>query len=639
MKRVIIKTIVLMALFLFASGDAMAQFNLKKMTQKGSPSKFMRAHPDYIYLNKPEADNVTGFWYLISESLNPAALGLNSANYWIILESFDPDNKPKTLLWDGNIKQRLVKRMTTTSKKVVYFLNMNILDEMNLLTFVGWDEKYKFIIKCGLSGDGATYARGKWQKFTFQGELFSWITPDVKVELTLTPAQWLTDKLAKDKTHLNKCLQTPSTLIGTAGWFFDIKNNLESSFVQKYGLTYEPVIQLWKDEGLSIPLNFCKMAGTELTYHPDMNREEADFNNVIYLEKEFPSLTHQYYFLDWATFADVDDAETLPNGKILLKAYYSVRLNAKNNTHVKGHSVYDMAEFGSISLEAEVVNENQKQDNPNNTLKHRIDNRPPGPPNDSTGSLRPFIIPDPRPLCPPHKYEIVSEKEFLVKRVPKVISTPKSTLPQTINLNFGDQKVELRQQTADDQSICYITKNEVSIDLWTYFMHEFNGYISYNEALDFLDTVNEKAREASIPYSFTFPTFDEMKAYIKMHDDFNAYSPIFVDSVQMCDSKGEVISIEQYKKFINKSGVRLVGGCLEDKTKFVTVGMDEKPQEIVIFLKAIPDNQQMEVKKTSITRIGLMTTILRRCKKCGKTINEIKRSKYKTIQQMIEKLN
>ena len=201
-------------------GQAMAQLRMKQMRQSGFPSKFIKAHPEYIYLNKPEEDYVTGFSYLISESLNPRGLGLNNSNYWIILESFDHNDKPKALIWDGNFKQRLAKRMNTTSKKVVYFINDFILDKNNLLTFVGVDEKYKYSIKCALSANGTTYAKGKWQKHTFQGNFFSWVTPKVKVNLTHYPAYWLKNKLAVDKTHLNKCLQDPSTLVGTAGWFF-----------------------------------------------------------------------------------------------------------------------------------------------------------------------------------------------------------------------------------------------------------------------------------------------------------------------------------------------------------------------------------------------------------------------------------
>lgn len=608
MKRNIVKTFFLVILLFSISGDAMAQLRMKRMIQSGSPLKFMKAHPEYIYLNKPEEDNVTGFTYYISETLNPRGAGLNNNNYYILIESFDHNEKPKALIWDGVLKQKLVKKMTTSTKRVIYFNNTFILDQKNLLTFLGFDEKFKFAIKCGLSSNGSSYAKNWWQKHTISGNFTAFANIDVKTEWTQNPSQWLKDKLAEDKTHRNICIQDPASLTGTYGWFFDIKNNLSKENDEKFNCFYEPKLYLWKDEDHSIPLNFCKVVGTELSYYPDMNRDEARYDNVVKLSESLKPDIHQYYFLDWSALADVKEAEKLPEGKVRLKAYYTVDLNAKTGKHRKGHVLISMGENGVLTLD--------------------IDRS------------------DPRQLCPPHKYEVVGNADTYTINNSVLSSKTQSSLPSTVALPLCEKQLELLRQDAYDGSVYYISREPANSDLWEFAMKGDNKYElfddyyndnkSYSRVMEFIEKLNEKVKSRNMPYTFMLPTFEELKKYASNNDEFKSYYPSFVDSICIYSKDGDPLTLGQYMEWNDKASVYFFGGTLKDKEKLGGFLLNDSTNRVQFYLKAIPDSQQKEVRKSSVTRFGLLRKLVKRCSKCGKEIYSYKRSKAQTVQEMIE---
>ena len=251
------------------------------------------------------------------------------------------------------------------------------------------------------------------------------------------------------------------------------------------------------------------------------------------------------------------------------------------------------------------------------------------------------------PLCPPHRYEIVSENGFSSKKVSENTSAPESSLPPTISYSLGKNKVELCRMEAADGSVYYISRKPVNSDLWGYAMIGDNSYDlsdplfyndkCYNRVMDFFVKLNEKTRNQNIPFSFMLPSFEELKEYAT-NPDFDGSHPSFVDSI-MISNFGEPLTLEQYMALKNKTGVSLLGGILKGRDIFEGVSLNDSSKTIQFYLKAVPDNQQMEVEKSSVTRIGLLKTVLMRCKKCGKTVNVFRRSKAQTIQQMIESVD
>lgn len=594
----------LIAVMMFATSvPIMAQLRMKSITRNGSPVKFMKEHPEYIYLNKPDEDCVTGFNYYISELLNPSGLGLNNNNYYIIIESFDHNEKPKALIWDGAIKQKLVKKMTTSNKRVVYFNNISILDEKNLLSFQGILEKYKYTIMCGLSSDGVSYARGKWQKHTSTGSITVFTNLSVKTDWSDNPSLWLSNKTVAEKSNNITISQNPETLSGTKGWFFDVKNEVSQKHNNRFAFSYNPEIQLWKDEFHSIPLNFCKMEGTELTFHPDMDRSRASFDNVIKLEGLSKPDSRQLYFMDQSVFADFQDVEKLPDGGIKMTAYYTVSLNGQMGKNTKGHILTDMEEAGSITL---IIHKGEK---------------------------------DPRDLCPPHVYEMVSDNKTIHKSRNSDVSSPKSEHPKTMKIDFNNSTMEFVRQTNSDGLIYFIAQSPVDYNFWQDVYQGDNPFIevelynhnrSFNQVLDFIEKLNEETRKKNLAYSFCLPTFDELKAYYTTNQIYNDL-PSYVDSIQIMTTTGKQLTLDQYRNLENKSEVPLFGSVIDEQQNLKIIPLNDSITRTQFYLKAIPDSQLKYRKYSSVMVAGLMKMVVYKCKKCGAEIYNFSRAKGKSL--------
>lgn len=324
-KRLLFLIIALIPLTM-ASQNNFLKFDM--CSQDGSPANFKKQHPEYIYMNEPDPEVVTGFDYLISTVINPSSVGLNSNNFFIIMESLDQNKSPKALIWDGTLKQKIVKRMTGTKRRVVFFFNLFKIEDK-----LGYDEMAQthHKMKYGLSSNGIAYARGLSATRSFNATHSSFPSPSVTVEWTENPVRWQQQKKTADQSGHAFFFQDASTLDGTKGWFFDVLFKVEGSSsagshdrYTKFGLTHHMELQLFKDKKCTQPLNVRKVTGGEQTYCKGKTLNSTATGNVIQLNSKYDPQMHQYYFLDQAALSGAKERETLSNGKIRLTAYYKV---------------------------------------------------------------------------------------------------------------------------------------------------------------------------------------------------------------------------------------------------------------------------------------------------------------------------
>lgn len=330
------KKLLFLILLLLTAGDSMAQLKMKEDWLNESPMSFMKKHPDYIFLNMPFKPNNYGFHhYFISETLNPAAVGLKNNNYYIILESFDAYGNYKPLIpYSNEFRSRLFYKMNTSSQRVVFFIDTDALFENNLLDLVkdddGWH--YKYYLKYGLSADGRRYA-GNTEYTTMRETISNYVY--AKAETTWTLDAGTTQSTCRNKRknagdyYLE--LQPSTALSGAKGCLFEVKVPSYQTRTGKkvYNVTFRPKLALYKDE------NYTQLVKT------------IDLGTVY----DNPRDTYIYYLLDNSVMKSLGPLYTTTSGRKFHKLYYIVRLNEQYKP-VPAHVLYTFLAKGSIELEA-----------------------------------------------------------------------------------------------------------------------------------------------------------------------------------------------------------------------------------------------------------------------------------------------
>ena len=339
------KKLLFLILLLLAASDSIAQLTMKYQHIEGRASDFLKKHPDYIALNDPVCPDCINFSCLISETLNPAALGLNNRDYYIAVETYDPYDNLKNLIWyNGKFWPRLFVKMNTASQKVVYFLNLRELENKDLLDFVEIDNSlhFKFYVKYGLSADCKHYARGRFYVRPISGRLWSYVSPKVNVEWTDDALSSLSYKSALRKNEGKRVIEVPSphNLYGSKGWLMEVKiPSIPKEYSERFGVIYYPKIYLWKDEKHTIPLNV-------ITNNRGYRSNTIDLGII----RENRETNYIYYFLHSSVVEQAENNTALSNEEKVYKVYYTLSLNEKKN-YVPERDLYVYTDKGVIEKE------------------------------------------------------------------------------------------------------------------------------------------------------------------------------------------------------------------------------------------------------------------------------------------------